>query len=187
MWERAVFKSKGQKGDSAFHYEWCRRLSESQKWRLLFRSSWCAWDSLTHLLPAGEAPVIGEALTLVRLHRLDGAHILPLQEDALPIGLIYDGEASAVGIDAGVALDEVLLCKPQMLGYGGRLCLCNAYVPRPAAAVPTALAQVVDGGWLRVVVHLLKRSSSASPRRRRAFFGSTLMVGNPLLVAAGFR
>ena len=94
--------------------------------------------------PAGEVPGVGKVAALLRFHRLDPA-VLPLEKDAGPIGLIDEGETATVCAEAGVALDEIILGQTEVAGDGGDLGLRNLHVPRPAAAVGTALAQVFGG------------------------------------------
>ena len=58
--------------------------------------------------PTREVPGVGEVAALLGFDRLDPA-VLAVQKDAGPVRLIDEGESAAVGAEAGVALDEVIL------------------------------------------------------------------------------
>ena len=45
---------------------------------------------------------------MLGFHGLDPA-VLPVEKDAGPVRLINEGESAAVGAEAGVALDEIIL------------------------------------------------------------------------------
>jgi hypothetical protein len=63
-------------------------------------------DGFALVPPTWEVPGIGESMTVDRFNGLDGAGVDAIKEDAFTVGLIDDGEAVALGIDAGVILDK---------------------------------------------------------------------------------
>ena len=69
--------------------------------------------------------------------------VLPMQKDAGPVRLIDQGKTATIGAEAGVALDEIILGQPKVVGDGRDLGLGDFDVAWPAAAVGAALAEVL--------------------------------------------
>lgn len=99
------------------------------------------FGSLAHLAPTRKVPGVWEAATLLRFYGLDFA-ILPVEEDAGTVGLIDQGEATAVGAKAGVGSDELGFLHFQEGGDGGDLLFRDFYVPWPATAVGAPFAEI---------------------------------------------
>ena len=68
--------------------------------------------------PAGEVPGVGKIAALLRFDWLNPA-VLPIEKNAGAVGLVDEGKAVAVGAEAGVALDKIILREVQMAGDGG--------------------------------------------------------------------
>ena len=64
------------------------------------------FGGLADFAPTGEVPGVGEAAALLRFDGLDAA-VLAFEEDTGSVGLIDEGEATAVGAEAGVGADEI--------------------------------------------------------------------------------
>ena len=97
--------------------------------------------SLAHLAPTWEVPGVGEAATLLRFYGLNFA-ILTLKEDTGTVGLIDQGEATAVGAKAGVGSDKLGFLDFKEGGDGGDLLFRDFYVPWPATAVGAPFAEI---------------------------------------------
>ena len=126
----------------------CRRLVGGGGWAWHF-------DGFAEITPARESPGIGESGALDRLDGLDHAAVLPFQENAGPICFFGEGKAGALGVQAGVALDELVLRHFKALSDGQDLRWGHVHITRPAAAVSAALASVVGimarnqkGNWV---------------------------------------
>lgn len=78
------------------------------------------FGGLADFAPTGEVPGVGEAAALLRFDGLDAA-VLALEEDTGSVGLIDEGEAAAVGAEAGVGPDELGFVDLQEGGDGGDL------------------------------------------------------------------
>ena len=61
---------------------------------------------MADIAPAREVPGVGKATALVGFDGLDLA-ILTVEEDTGAVGLIDEGEAAAVGAEAGIFPDEL--------------------------------------------------------------------------------
>jgi len=91
--------------------------------------------------PAGEVPGVGEALALLRLGSLDTA--APIHQHAAGvIWVLQNREPITRGVNAGMLLDKLLLCKFEEGGDLSDLCICNTHITRPAAARCAAVALV---------------------------------------------
>jgi len=64
------------------------------------------FGGLADFAPARKVPSVGKATALVGFDGLDFA-ILAVEKDAGAVGLIDEGEATAVGAEAGVGSDEL--------------------------------------------------------------------------------
>ena len=78
------------------------------------------FGGLADFAPTGEVPGVGEAAALLRFDGLDAA-VLALEEDTGSVGLIDEGEAAAVGAEAGVGPNELGFVDFQEGGDGGDL------------------------------------------------------------------
>ena len=61
---------------------------------------------MADIAPTGEVPSVGKSAALLRFDGLDAA-VLAFEEDTGSVGLIDEGEATAVGAEAGVGPDEL--------------------------------------------------------------------------------
>ena len=96
---------------------------------------------LAHLAPTREVPGVRKAATLLGFDGLNTA-LLAFEEDAGPVGLIDQGEATAVGAKAGMGSDKLGFLHFQKRGDGGDLLFRDFYVPWPAAAVGAPFAEI---------------------------------------------
>ena len=64
------------------------------------------FGGLADFAPTGEVPSVGKSAALLRFDGLDAA-VLAFEEDTGSVGLIDEGEATAVGAEAGVGADEI--------------------------------------------------------------------------------
>ena len=78
------------------------------------------FGSLADIAPTGEVPSVGKSAALLRFDGLDAA-VLAFEEDTGSVGLIDEGEAAAVGAEAGVGPDELGFVDFQEGGDGGDL------------------------------------------------------------------
>ena len=101
------------------------------------------FDGLAFFTPTWEVPHIGKSAALHWLHGLNLANIFALKKDAFAIRLVDQREPRAVGIDAGESLNEIIQRKIKMLGDTGDLFIVHSHIARPAAAIATALTEVV--------------------------------------------
>ena len=97
-----------------------------------------------NVAPTGKIPGVGEVAALLRFDRLNPA-VLAVQEDAGAVRLIDQGQATAIGSQPGVLLDKIILFQAKVPGNGVDLLFGNLHVPRPAATVGAALAEVFGG------------------------------------------
>jgi len=100
--------------------------------------------SLAHLSPTWEVPGVGEAATLLWFYGLNFA-VLTVKEDTGTVGLIDQGEATAVGAKAGVGSDELGFLDFKEGGDGGDLFFRDFYVSWPATAVGAPFAKIFGG------------------------------------------
>ena len=105
---------------------------------------------MADIAPAREVPGVGKATALVGFDGLDLA-ILAVEKDAGAVGLIDEGEATAVGAEAGIFFYEEVLFYFKERGDGGDLFFRDLYVPWPAAAVGAAFAEVF-GGFFQIKI-----------------------------------
>ena len=105
------------------------------------------------IAPAGEVPGVGEVAALLGFRRLDPA-VLPVEKDAGPVRLIDQGKTATIGAEAGVALDEIILGQPKVVGDGRDLGLGDFDVAWPAAAVGAALAKVFGGLFQEMKINM---------------------------------
>ena len=110
----------------------------------------------TDVAPAGEVPGVGEVAALLGFDRLNPA-VLSVQEDAGAVRLIDQGQAAAIGPQAGVLLDKIILLQPEVTADGGDLLVGNLHVPRPAAAVGTAFAKVLGGFFQEMKIKMRRK------------------------------
>ena len=75
---------------------------------------------MADIAPTGEVPSVGKSAALLRFDGLDAA-VLAFEEDTGSVGLIDEGEAAAVGAEAGVGPDELGFIDFQEGGDGGDL------------------------------------------------------------------
>ena len=99
---------------------------------------------MADIAPAREVPGVGKATALVGFDGLDLA-ILTLEKDAGAVGLIDEGEATAVGAEAGIFFDEEVLLHFKERGDGADLGIADFDIARPAAAVGASFAEVFGG------------------------------------------
>ena len=76
---------------------------------------------------------------------------MTVEEDAGAIGLIDEGEATAVGAEAGVFFDEEVLFHFEERGDGADFGITDFDIARPAAAVGTSFAEVF-GGFFQIKI-----------------------------------
>jgi len=105
---------------------------------------------LADIAPAREVPGVGKATALVGFDGLNLA-ILTVEEDAGAIGLIDEGEATAVGAEAGVFFDEEVLFHFEERGDGADFGITDFDIARPAAAVGASFAKVF-GGFFQIKI-----------------------------------
>ncbi len=105
---------------------------------------------MADIAPAREVPGVGKATALVGFDRLDLA-ILTFEEDAGAVGLVDEGEATAVGAEAGIFFDEEVLLHFKERGDGADLGIADFDIARPAAAVGTSFAEVF-GGFFQIKI-----------------------------------
>ena len=96
---------------------------------------------LAHLAPTGEVPGVWKAATLLGFDGLNAA-LLAFEEDAGSIGLIDQGEATAVGAKAGMGSDKLGFLHFQKRGDGSDLLFRDFYVSWPAATVGAPFAEI---------------------------------------------
>jgi len=106
-------------------------------------------DGFALVAPAGEIPGVWEAAALAGFDRLDEAGVEAFKENALAVGFVDDGKAGAIGVEARITLYELVFREIEKLGDLGGLGSGDAYIPRPAAAVATALAEESRGGFVK--------------------------------------
>ena len=100
--------------------------------------------------PTGKVPCVRKAAALVGFDGLDLA-ILAVEEDAGAVGLIDKGEATAVGAESGIFLDEEVLLHFKERGDGTDFGITDFDIARPAAAVGAAFAEVF-GGFFQIKI-----------------------------------
>ena len=105
---------------------------------------------MADIAPAWEVPGVGKATALVGFDGLDLA-ILAVEKDAGAVGLIDKGEATAVGAETGIFLDEEVLFHFKERGDGADFGIADFDVARPAAAVGAAFAEVF-GGFFQIKI-----------------------------------
>ena len=108
------------------------------------------FGGLADIAPAWEVPGVGKATALVGFDGLDLA-ILTVEEDTGAVGLIDEGEAAAVGAEAGIFLDEEVLFHFEERGDGADFGIADFDIARPAAAVGAAFAEVF-GGFFQIKI-----------------------------------
>ncbi len=110
-------------------------------------------DSLAFFTPTWEVPNVGKSAALHWLHGLNLADIFPFEENAFAIRLVDQREPCAVRIDAGESLNEIIQRKIQILGDTGDLFVVHSHIAWPAAAIATALTEIIGrghAGWKSV-------------------------------------
>ena len=105
---------------------------------------------MADIAPAREVPGVGKATALVGFDGLDLA-ILAVEENAGAVGLIDKGEATAVGAESGIFLDEEVLLHFKERGDGADFGIADFDIARPAAAVGAAFAEVF-GGFFQIKI-----------------------------------
>ena len=100
-------------------------------------------DRFADLAPTGEVPGVWKASALPRLHRLQHA-VIPLEEEALAVGLVDQRQPIPLRPQPGVLLHEFQLVHPHMTRDVGDLRVGHLHESRPAAAGRAALALVVN-------------------------------------------
>ena len=108
------------------------------------------FGGLADISPAREVPGVRKATALVGFDGLDLA-ILAVEKDAGAVGLIDEGEATAVGAEAGIFLDEEVLLHFKERGDGADFGIADFNIARPAAAVGAAFAEVF-GGFFQIKI-----------------------------------
>jgi hypothetical protein len=115
-----------------------------------------------HLAPTWEVPGVWEAATLLGFDGLNAA-LLAFEEDAGSIGLIDQGEATAVGAKAGMGSDKLGFLDFKEGGDSGDLLFRDFYVSWPAATVGAALAKIFRGSFHSLFI-LMRRFCSVKNR-----------------------
>ena len=105
---------------------------------------------MADIAPAREVPGVGKATALVGFDGLDLA-ILAVEKDAGAVGLIDEGEATAVGAESGIFLDEEVLFHFKERGDGADLGIADFDIARPATAVGATFAEVF-GGFFQIKI-----------------------------------
>ena len=105
---------------------------------------------MADIAPAREVPGVGKATALVGFDGLDLA-ILAVEKDAGAVGLIDEGEATAVGAEAGIFFDEEVLLHFKERGDGADLGIADFDIARPATAVGATFAEVF-GGFFQIKI-----------------------------------
>ncbi len=108
------------------------------------------FGGLADIAPAREVPGVGKATALVGFDGLDLA-ILTVEEDAGAVGLVDEGEATAVGAEAGIFFDEEVLLHFKERGDGADLGIADFDIARPATAVGASFAEVF-GGFFQIKI-----------------------------------
>ena len=105
---------------------------------------------MADIAPAREVPGVGKAAALVGFDGLNLA-ILAVEEDAGAVGLIDEGEATAVGAETGIFFDEEVLFYFEKRGDGADFGIVDFDIARPAAAVGASFAEVF-GGFFQIKI-----------------------------------
>src|SRR5204862_82547 len=71
---------------------------------------------LTDFAPAIESPAVGESFALIRLHRLDAAHVFTFEEETGTVGLFDERQVLPIRAELREALDEFF--RRQLHGEG---------------------------------------------------------------------
>ena len=108
------------------------------------------FSGLADIAPPREVPGVGKATALVGFDGLDLA-ILTLEKNAGAVGLIDEGEATAVGAEAGIFFDEEVLLHFKESGDGADFGIADFDIARPATAVGAAFAKVF-GGFFQIKI-----------------------------------
>jgi len=108
------------------------------------------FGGLADISPAREVPGVGKATALVGFDGLDLA-ILAVEKDAGAVGLIDEGEATAVGAEAGIFLDKEVLLHFKERGDGADFGIADFDIARPATAVGATFAEVF-GGFFQIKI-----------------------------------
>lgn len=102
-------------------------------------------DSFAFFTPTWEVPHIWKSAALHWFDRLNLAGVFSFEENAFAIGLVDQGEARAVRVDACEALHKIIQRKVEMFGNARNLLVINSHIPWPSAAIATALTEIVRG------------------------------------------
>jgi hypothetical protein len=103
-------------------------------------------DGLADLAPAGKAPFVRKAGALSTLDGMDAAGVA-VEHDALVVFLLDEGEALAVGAEAGEAVEEIRFAQFQERGDARDLVVLDPDVTGPLAAGGAALADIMNAGF----------------------------------------
>ena len=79
------------------------------------------------------------------------AAVLAFEEDTGSVGLIDEGEATAVGAEAGIFFDEEVLLHFKERGDGADFGIADFDIARPATAVGATFAEVF-GGFFQIKI-----------------------------------
>jgi hypothetical protein len=119
-----------------------------------------ARNRVADFLETGEIPKIRKIAALLRLHRLNRA-VVASEENALPVGLVPQGQSAPVCAQPRVSLDEFVLAELEEGGEARDGLIIQPHLSGPPATGGAALAFVENrhAGKLAAVRAKEKRGS----------------------------